>query len=111
LAEYGANYNHGGFEARFFCAYAYWAGLFPRVSADGRLPHARENGVTSVVDLRTFANSSSVPILIFVRMQQEYLAQPRLPAISWINCAGQLPKGSGSFARDWSAGHVHPHAQ
>jgi len=34
--------------------------------------------VTSVVSLRTFANSSSVPIVVFVDMQQEYLAQPSL---------------------------------
>jgi hypothetical protein len=40
-----------------------------------------------VVGLRTLADSSSVPIVVFVRMQQEYLAKPRLPAISEINCA------------------------
>jgi nicotinamidase-related amidase len=43
--------------------------------------------VTSVVSLRTFANSSSVPIVVFVDMQQEYLAQPRLLAISEIDRA------------------------
>jgi len=43
--------------------------------------------VTSVVSLRTFANSSSVPIVVFVDMQQEYLAQPRLLAISEIDGA------------------------
>jgi nicotinamidase-related amidase len=43
--------------------------------------------VTSVVSLRTFANSSSVPIVLFVDMQQEYLAQPRLLAISEIDRA------------------------
>ncbi|THD75388.1 MAG: isochorismatase family protein [Bradyrhizobium sp.] len=43
--------------------------------------------MTSVVSLRTFANSSSVPIVVFVDMQQEYLAKPRLFAISEIDCA------------------------
>jgi nicotinamidase-related amidase len=43
--------------------------------------------VTSVVSLRTFANSSSVPIVVFVDMQQEYLAKPRLLAISEIDRA------------------------
>jgi nicotinamidase-related amidase len=43
--------------------------------------------VTSVVSLRTFANSSDVPIVVFVDMQQEYLAQPRLLAISKIDRA------------------------
>jgi nicotinamidase-related amidase len=43
--------------------------------------------VPSVVSLRTFANSSSVPIVVFVDMQQEYLAKPRLLAISQIDCA------------------------
>ena len=41
----------------------------------------------SVVSLRTSANSSSVPIVVFVDMQQEYLAKPRLLAISRIDCA------------------------
>ena len=43
--------------------------------------------MTSIVSLRTFANSSSVPIVVFVDMQQEYLAQPRLLAISGIDSA------------------------
>lgn len=43
--------------------------------------------MTSVVSLRTFANSSSVPIVVLVDMQQEYLAKPRLPAISEIDRA------------------------
>jgi hypothetical protein len=33
------------------------------------------------------ANSSSVPIAVFVDMQQEYLAKPRRLAISQIDCA------------------------
>jgi nicotinamidase-related amidase len=41
----------------------------------------------SVVSLRAFANSSSVPIVVFVDMQQEYLAKPRLLAISEIDRA------------------------
>jgi nicotinamidase-related amidase len=43
--------------------------------------------VSSVVSLRTFANSSAVPILVLVDMQQEYLAEPRLLAISGIDRA------------------------
>ena len=43
--------------------------------------------MTSIVSLRTFANASSVPIVVFVDMQQEYLAQPRLLAISAIDRA------------------------
>jgi nicotinamidase-related amidase len=43
--------------------------------------------VTSVVNLRSFANSSHVPIVVFVDMQQEYLAKPRLFAISKIDRA------------------------
>jgi nicotinamidase-related amidase len=43
--------------------------------------------LTSIVSLRSFANSSSVPIVVFVDMQQEYLAQPRLLAISGIDRA------------------------
>lgn len=43
--------------------------------------------MSSVVSLRTFANSSNVPIVVFVDMQQEYLAKPRLLAIPKIDCA------------------------
>ncbi len=43
--------------------------------------------MTSVVSLRSFANSSSVPIVVLVDMQQEYLAKPRLLAISEIDHA------------------------
>ena len=43
--------------------------------------------MTSVVSLRSFANSSSVPIVVLVDMQQEYLAKPRLLAISEIDRA------------------------
>ncbi|MET0709802.1 MAG: isochorismatase family protein [Tardiphaga sp.] len=45
--------------------------------------------MTSVISLRTFANSSSVPIMVFVDMQQEYLASPRLLAIPHIDAALQ----------------------
>jgi nicotinamidase-related amidase len=51
------------------------------------LPLIKGCRVTSVVSLRTFANSSSVPIVVFVDMQQEYLAKPRLLAISEIDRA------------------------
>jgi len=43
--------------------------------------------VTSIVSLRAFANSSNVPIVVLVDMQQEYLAKPRLLAISEIDRA------------------------
>jgi nicotinamidase-related amidase len=43
--------------------------------------------VTSVVSLRTFANSSNVPIVVLGDMQQEYLAKPRLFAISEVDRA------------------------
>lgn len=43
--------------------------------------------MASVVSLRTFANSSDVPIVVFVDMQQEYLAKPRLLAIPEIDRA------------------------
>jgi hypothetical protein len=43
--------------------------------------------VTSVVSLRTFANASNVPIMVFLDMQQEYVAAPRLLAISGIERA------------------------
>jgi nicotinamidase-related amidase len=43
--------------------------------------------VTSVVSLRTLANSSSVPIVVFVDLQQEYLATPRMLAIPDIDAA------------------------
>jgi len=43
--------------------------------------------VSSVVSLRTFANSSSVPTVVFVDLQQEYVAAPRLLAIPGIERA------------------------
>jgi hypothetical protein len=43
--------------------------------------------VKSVVSLRTFANSSNVPIVVFVDMQQECVAALRLLAISGIDRA------------------------
>ena len=43
--------------------------------------------MTSIVSLRTFANSSKVPIVVLVDLQQEYLAKPRLLAISEIDRA------------------------
>jgi hypothetical protein len=87
LAEYGVNHNHGGFKARLFHAYAYRAGLFPRISAGGRFRHAKGRRVTSFASLRTFANSSSVPVVVFAAMQQEYPAKPRLLAIPEIGRA------------------------
>ena len=43
--------------------------------------------MSSVVSLRTFANSSNVPIVVLVDMQQEYLAKPRLFALPEIDRA------------------------
>jgi nicotinamidase-related amidase len=43
--------------------------------------------VTSVVSLRTFVNSSDIPTVVFVDMQQEYIATPRLLAIPDIEPA------------------------
>jgi nicotinamidase-related amidase len=43
--------------------------------------------VTSVVSLRAFINSSDVPTVVFVDMQQEYIATPRLLAIPDIEPA------------------------
>ena len=43
--------------------------------------------MTSVVSLRAFANSASVPLVVFLDMQQEYLAAPRLLAIPDIDRA------------------------
>jgi nicotinamidase-related amidase len=43
--------------------------------------------VSSIVGLRTFVNSSNVPTVVFVDMQQEYVAAPRLLAIPEIGPA------------------------
>lgn len=43
--------------------------------------------MTSIVSLRTFVNSSDVPTVVFVDMQQEYIATPRLLAIPGIEPA------------------------
>jgi hypothetical protein len=43
--------------------------------------------MTSVVRLRAFANSASVPLLTLVDMQQESLAEPRLLALSGAGAA------------------------
>ncbi|MDO9564391.1 MAG: isochorismatase family protein [Bradyrhizobium sp.] len=51
------------------------------------IPGSKGGQVASVVSLRTFANSSSVPIVVFVDMQQEHLAKPRLLAIPGIDRA------------------------
>lgn len=40
--------------------------------------------MTSVVKLCAFANSASVPRVVLVDMQQQYLARPRLLAGCWI---------------------------
>jgi len=43
--------------------------------------------VSSVVSLRTFVNSTATPTVVFVDMQQEYTATPRLLAIPDIEAA------------------------
>jgi hypothetical protein len=65
LAEYGANHNHGGSEARHFDAYTYRAGPISGISAGGWVRQAKGNRVISVASRRAFANSSSVPIAGF----------------------------------------------
>ena len=68
--------------------------------------------MNSVVSLRTFTNASNVPIVVFVDMQQESMAGPRLLAISGIDRA--LANRRDAFHRshkvtypcDASAGHV-----
>jgi hypothetical protein len=82
------NHNHGGSEARRFDAYTHRAGFFfPKILAAGRFHCDKRNRVTSVVVLRTFADSPGVPVVVVVRVQQQYLAKPRLPAISEIDRA------------------------
>jgi hypothetical protein len=83
--------------------------------------------VTSVVSLRTFVNSSNGPTGVFVDMQQEYVAAPRVPAISRIDSAldessrlstlidafhrnhkvTYLRNASASHALDVSAAEIH----
>jgi nicotinamidase-related amidase len=43
--------------------------------------------VTSVVNLRAFANTANVPLVVLVDLQQEYLAKPRLLALSETDAA------------------------
>jgi nicotinamidase-related amidase len=43
--------------------------------------------MTSVVNLRAFANAASVPLVVLVDMQQEYLAKPRLLALTDTDAA------------------------
>jgi nicotinamidase-related amidase len=43
--------------------------------------------MTSVVSLRAFANSTSIPLVVLVDLQQEYLAKPRLLALSEADAA------------------------
>src|SRR4029453_1990151 len=89
LAEYRAIHNHCGSGTRGFSLLKRQAGA-PGVAEGNHpqpIPPSKGSRVTSVVSLRTFANSSSVPIVVFVDMQQEYLAKPRLLAISDIDRA------------------------
>jgi nicotinamidase-related amidase len=43
--------------------------------------------MTSVVNLRAFANSAVIPLVMLVDMQQEYLAKPRLLALTDADAA------------------------
>jgi hypothetical protein len=85
LAEYGVNYNHGGFEARHFHAYAYRAGLFPRILATGRFRWGKRNCVTSVVSLRTFTDSSSASSGALFAMVLDYPTNLGLSTVSGID--------------------------
>jgi hypothetical protein len=59
----------------------------PRTRRSARPAVEKGKRVTSIVSLRTFANSTNVPIVVFVDMQREYLAKPRLLAIAEIDPA------------------------
>jgi nicotinamidase-related amidase len=87
LAEYRAIHNHDGSRALRILALALGVEVVPQGTRPSARPVERGNRVTSIVSLRTFANSSNVPIVVFVDMQQEYLAKPRLLAISEIDPA------------------------
>jgi nicotinamidase-related amidase len=91
LAEFPSNHNHGGSGLSHFETHAYRQGRYPGKIRARDPKHValsgKGNRVTSVVNLRAFANSSSVPIVVLVDMQQEYLAKPRLLAISQIDRA------------------------
>jgi len=43
--------------------------------------------MSPVVNLRAFTNPASVPVLVLVDLQQEYLAKPRLPALAEADAA------------------------
>ena len=43
--------------------------------------------MTTIVNLRAFTNARNVPLIVFVDMQQEYIAAPRLMAIPEIDRA------------------------
>src|ERR1700694_2148940 len=89
LAEFRAIHNHDGSRARIFTPVLMvrLALRNPGIAVPGLSCLGKGSRVTSVISLRTFANSSSVPIVVFVDMQQEYLAKPRLFAISEIDHA------------------------
>src|SRR5882757_1713481 len=95
LAESAGKYNHNGSKPGVFHAYnSRWGTGFLRGFMGGGLKPGRCRGgcrVTSVVGLRTFANSPNVPIVVFVDTQQEYVAAPWLPAISRIDSALDEP--------------------
>ena len=41
--------------------------------------------MSTVIDLRTFTNSITVPVIVFVDLQQEYVAAPRALALAEIS--------------------------
>jgi len=85
LTEFGAIHNHDASRAEDFDATLCELAGIRRPPACPAVERGRR--VTSVVSLRTFANSSDVPIVVLVDMQQEYLAKPRLLAIAEIDRA------------------------
>ena len=61
--------------------------------------------MNSVVNLCAFANASNVPIVVFVDMQQEFVAVPRLLPISGVdrllgNCRKAVDSSSPSALID-----------
>jgi hypothetical protein len=68
--------------------------------------------MTSVVSRRAFASPVAVPLLVLVDMQQEYLAEPRLLALSGTDAAvGNCRKVLEPSAPEWPAGGLHAHGR
>lgn len=89
LAEVCTDYNYDGSSVLYFiindCPMEPVFG-----DADATIPPMRNSGsgsMTSLVNLHAFANSAIVPLVLMVDMQQEYLAEPRLLALTDADAA------------------------